>query len=1118
MARSNSKSPKIPNEPLWYKDAVIYELHVRSFYDSDADGIGDFRGLTEKLDYLQDLGVTALWLLPICPSPLKDDGYDISDYSNVNPDYGNLKDFKAFLKEAHRRGFKVITELVLNHTSDQHAWFKRARKAPPGSMERDFYVWTQDPSKYKEVRVIFPDFEASNWTWDPVAQAYYWHRFFSHQPDLNYDNPVVQKTMLSMVAFWFNLGVDGLRLDAIPYLFEREGTDCVGLPETHVYLKKLRQHVDSKFKNRMFLAEANMWPEDAITFFGNGDECHMSFHFPLMPRLFMAVKMENRYPIEEILEQTPKIPDTCQWANFLRNHDELTLEMVTDEERDYMYRSFAHEPQAKINAGIRRRLAPLLRNNRRQIELLNGILFSLAGTPVVYYGDEIGMGDNIYLGDRNGVRTPMQWSSDRNAGFSRTNPQKLVYPIVIDPEYHYEAVNVESQQNNPHSLLWWLRRLISLRKRYLAFSRGNMEILHPENHKIFAFIRRLGEQEILVVANLSRFSQGTNLDLSPYVGKVPIELFGQNPFPVIRKDPYFFTLSPHSFYWFSLEVPQEELRLPYHQGPRREIPHINLTGGWRDILNPRNIDKLTDLLPAYLTEQHWFAGRAYKIRNVKIVGKIPLFNKGFPGFLLLVQSNFVDHEFQAYLVGLIFGTGKKYQRVLKEFPQHVLAEVEVHGENWKGGLYNAISDPSFCKVLLDYIANRRTLKSAAGEIIASPTLDFKKIKASKHENLSPSIVEGEQTNTIVKFGQSFILKIFRQLEWGTNPEMEMVQFLSKHKFKNMPSFAGSIDFREGKKSPVTICLLLGYITHQNDAWDYTLDSLSQYFEGALSNGLAKEKIPLRKGSMLDAALEEPTELAKDLMGTYLASVGRLGEITAQLHRVLASQPDDKLFGVVPFDPHYQRSLYQSIRGLASRTLKALKRSLDGLPKTDKKLATRVLGQEKKINQVLDELLEDDIEAIRIRCHGDYHLGQILHTGKDFFVIDFEGEPSRHWSARKLKRSPLKDVAGMLRSFHYAIYATLGSDRTKDLKTRENQSALEKWARYWYQWVSGKFLDAYQQEDKDGILLPKNKRQREGLLGALLLEKCIYEIMFELEHRPYWVRIPLQGILELLEIK
>ncbi|MFS8879362.1 maltose alpha-D-glucosyltransferase, partial [Synechococcus sp. H55.11] len=500
-----AKTPTLlADDPLWYKDAVIYELHVRAFCDSNGDGIGDFPGLTSKLDYLQDLGVTAIWLLPFYPSPLRDDGYDIADYTNIHPNYGTLADFKVFIREAHRRGLRVITELVCNHTSDQHPWFQRARRAKPGTSARNFYVWSDTPDRYKDARIIFKDFETSNWTWDPVAQAYYWHRFYSHQPDLNFENPAVQRAVFKAMEFWLDLGVDGMRLDAIPYLYEAEGTNCENLPETHAFLKRLRKHMDEKYQGRMFLAEANQWPEDAVAYFGDGDECHMAFHFPVMPRLFMSVHLENRYPIIDIMRQTPPIPDNCQWAIFLRNHDELTLEMVTDEERDYMYRVYARDPQARINLGIRRRLAPLLGNHRRKIELMNGLLFSLPGTPVIYYGDEIGMGDNIYLGDRNGVRTPMQWSGDRNAGFSRANPQQLYLPVITDPEYHYETVNVETQSANQHSLLWWTKRLIALRKRYAAFGRGTLEFLYPENRKVLCFLRKTEDQILLAVFNLSR--------------------------------------------------------------------------------------------------------------------------------------------------------------------------------------------------------------------------------------------------------------------------------------------------------------------------------------------------------------------------------------------------------------------------------------------------------------------------------------------------------------------------------------------------------------------------------------------------------------------------------------
>src|SRR5580658_7033237 len=495
------------SDPLWFKSAVIYELHVKTFQDSDGDGIGDFRGLIDRLDYFTELGVTALWLLPFYPSPLKDDGYDISDYFAVNPSYGTLDDFHTFLELAHERGLRVITELVLNHTSDQNAWFQKARRAPKGSPERDLYVWSDDPRKYRDARIIFKDFETSNWTWDPLAKAYFWHRFYNHQPDLNFDNPLVHTELLRAIDFWMEMGVDGLRLDAIPYLYEREGTNCENLPETHAFIRKLRAHIDAKFADRMLLAEANQWPEDAVQYFGKGDECHMEFHFPLMPRMFMALQMEDRFPVIDILEQTPAIPENCQWAIFLRNHDELTLEMVTDEERDYMYRVYADDPRARINLGIRRRLAPLLGNNRRKIELINSLLFSLPGTPIIYYGDEIGMGDNFYLGDRNGVRTPMQWSPDRNAGFSRANPQQLYLPTIIDPEYHYESVNVENQQKKLSSPFWWMRRMLAVREKVAAFSHGTIEFFHPDNAKVLAYVRRLGDDIVLVVANLSRFVQ-----------------------------------------------------------------------------------------------------------------------------------------------------------------------------------------------------------------------------------------------------------------------------------------------------------------------------------------------------------------------------------------------------------------------------------------------------------------------------------------------------------------------------------------------------------------------------------------------------------------------------------
>jgi maltose alpha-D-glucosyltransferase / alpha-amylase len=541
------------DDPLWFKDAIIYQLHVKSFCDGNGDGIGDFQGLLRRLDYIELLGVNCLWLLPFFASPLRDDGYDVSDYRAVHPDYGTLEDFRTFLQAAHSRGMQVIVELALNHTSDQHPWFQRARHAPPGSPERDYYVWSDSDRKYSQARIIFLDTERSNWSWDPEAQAYYWHRFFSHQPDLNYGNPAVLREMLGVLDFWLTMGVDGLRLDAVPYLVERDGTSCENLPETHALIKAVRRHIDEHYANRMLLAEANQWPAEVREYFGDGDECHMAYHFPLMPRLFMAIHQEDRFPISDVVARTPFIPETCQWALFLRNHDELTLEMVTEEERDYMYLAYTADPEARLNLGIRRRLAPLLGNDRRRIELMTALLFSLPGTPIIYYGDEIGMGDNIQLGDRHGVRTPMQWNADRNAGFSSATPERLYGPVITDPVYSYQAVNVASQQDDPASLLQWMRNMIGLRKMFRVFGRGSIEFLEPENRKIVAHVRRYQQDLILCVSNLSHFAQPVMLDLSAFAGCTPIEMLGYTAFPPIGADPYFLTLGPYDYYWFELQ-------------------------------------------------------------------------------------------------------------------------------------------------------------------------------------------------------------------------------------------------------------------------------------------------------------------------------------------------------------------------------------------------------------------------------------------------------------------------------------------------------------------------------------------------------------------------------------
>jgi maltose alpha-D-glucosyltransferase / alpha-amylase len=706
-------------DALWYKDAIIYEAHVRAFFDSNADGMGDFRGLADKLDYLEDLGITALWLLPFYPSPWKDDGYDIADYARIHPAYGTMRDFRDFLREAHRRGLRIITELVINHTSDQHAWFQRARRSAPDSAIRDFYVWSDTPEKYKDARIIFKDFEASNWAWDPVAHQYYWHRFFSHQPDLNFDNPAVHQAVFRTMDFWFKMGIDGMRLDAIPYLYEREGTNCENLPETHVFLKQLRKHIESRFPDRMLLAEANQWPEETVPYFGDGDECHMAFHFPVMPRLYMAIRMEDRFPIIDILKQTPPIPANCQWATFLRNHDELTLEMVTEEERDYMYRVYARDPKARINLGIRRRLAPLLGNDRRTIELMNGLLFSLPGTPVLYYGDEIGMGDNIYLGDRNGVRTPMQWSGDRNAGFSRANPQQLYLPAIIDPEYHFGTVNVEAQQANPNSLLWWMKRVIALRKRYHAFGRGRIEFLYPDNRKVLAFLRRFEDEEILVVANLSRLVQYVELDLKDFKGSVPIELMGSTEFPALGDAPMFLTLGPHAFYWFSLEPVGTTKPIRVAQAHPQTLVVTSLS----DLLRGGQRSALERVLREHLVRQRWFRGKARKPRFASIVEAIPFTDEANGPQLTFVRVEYAEGDPETYVLPLLL-TDKPASDALR-----VICGVQIRGESHTRCLTDAMGDAEFARMLLEQIASKRRLNGEDGTLQGMTTGAFRDLTA-----------------------------------------------------------------------------------------------------------------------------------------------------------------------------------------------------------------------------------------------------------------------------------------------------------------------------------------------------------------------------------------------------
>src|SRR5437868_2634093 len=1097
------------DDPLWYKDALIYELHVRAFMDSDADGSGDFRGLIEKLPYLQDLGVSALWLLPFYPSPMRDDGYDIADYTNVNPMFGTLGDVNQFVREAHRRGIRVINELVCNHTSDQHPWFQRARRARPGSPTRDFYVWSETNQKYQDARIIFKDFETSNWTWDHVANAYYWHRFYSHQPDLNFDNPKVKEALFKALDFWMDMGVDGVRLDAVPYLYEREGTNGENLPETHGFLRELRQHVDAGYRNRMLLAEANQWPEDAVAYFGQGDECQMSFHFPLMPRLFMSIRMEDRFPIVDILAQTPSIPDTSQWALFLRNHDELTLEMVTDEERDYMYRAYTQDRLARLNLGIRRRLAPLLGNDRRRIELMNGLLFSLPGTPVLYYGDEIGMGDNIFLGDRNGVRTPMQWSADRNAGFSRANSQRLYLPVITDPEYHYETVNVEAQQGNPHSIYSWTKRLIALRKRHRAFGRGTLELLRPENRKVLAYVRRYESEQILCIANLSRFLQAVELDLSAWKGLVPVELFSSNEMPVIGDNPYFLTLGPHAFYWFSMQPRAVPSIQSDGATTAAVLPEVRTAGGWETALTGAAKERLENVLLGYIPQRRWFGGKARKVKSATITDVMSVPGAEGYSYLTSVAIAYADGDPDLYMVPIAYANAAEAPHILERWPHSAIAWLRNQGEEARGLLYDALGPPNFAEALLGAIARRRRAPGGSGTLVGSTTRAFARLRGPETVRLEAQLSVAEQSNNSVIFGERLMLKVFRRLEEGVNPELEVGRFLTeKTTFSHIAPLAGSLEYRRAKGEPISIAILQAYVPNQGDAWQYTLNTLAHFFTAPELVGAVP---PILPRSLPEASRLELPEIATKTMGGYLDSARLLGRRTAELHAALSSDPTDPAFAPERISPGDQRSIYQSLSGLSLRATDLLRSQLNKLPPDAREEGRKVLELESRIAYILKSFLARRLSTTRIRVHGDYHLGQVLYTGHDFVIIDFEGEPTRSLYERRLKRLAMRDVAGMLRSFSYASQAALRSSQAPP----EAMASLQAWARFWVDAVSAAFLKSYLSTAGAASWVPQPPEDLELQLTTMLLEKALYELRYELNLRPDWVRIPLRGILDLV---
>ena len=1110
-----------PN-PLWYKDAVIYQVHVRAFFDSTNDGIGDFVGLTEKLEYIESLGVNTLWLLPFYPSPLRDDGYDIADYENIHPSYGTLADFDRFIAEAHRRQIRVITELVINHTSDQHPWFQASRRAPAGSPERDFYVWSDTNQKYQGVRIIFTDTEKSNWTWDDTAKAYYWHRFFYHQPDLNFDNPAVLDAVVKVMRFWLDRGVDGLRLDAVPYLIEREGTICENLEETHLILKQIRKALDASYPDRMLLAEANQWPADVRPYFGEGDECHMAFHFPLMPRMFMAVQQEDRHPIVEILRQTPEIPENCQWAMFLRNHDELTLEMVTDEERDYMYRAYATDPQMRINVGIRRRLAPLLENSRRRIELLHSLLFSMPGTPVIYYGDELGMGDNIYLGDRNGVRTPMQWTGDRNGGFSRADPARLYAPPIMDPVYGYQAINVEAQARSAYSILSWMRRMLGLRKQLPVFGRGTIEFLPAQNRKALIYIRQLGDETILCVANLSRSVQPVEIDLSRFKGMMPIEMLGLTEFPRIGDLPYFLTIGPYAFYWFRLQ-PTSSAASRVATDPTMEIvqaPGLLAGAAWETLLegNVRTLIERERLLP-FLQRQRWFGGKARKTRNARFIDWGVLRRGPQPIFLTLIEVEYDDGPRDQYFLPLTVCASADAKGVEERAPHAILATVT--GAR-KGVLFDAWLDDRFALVLLDVLGHQEHAKTRRGAIRGSQTAVFAALRGPD-DGLRVSRPEREQSNTSIIYGDRLIMKLFRRIEPGINPDFEIGrQLTEKVRFPRVPAVAGALEYERGSQ-PTTLAMVQQLVESQADGWTHATDEIGRYYDRI---GTVTAPVVSAPRRFTELATTEIPKRVQEAMGAYIELALKLGRRTGEMHLALAADTTDPAFAPEPFSKDDLKALSSEAVALAQRAFQSLDARLQQQAEeqagdTDQSGSRQGIDVEQahRLVTARDALLDRIQSAPRfefvcskIRVHGDYHLGQVLWSEADFYLLDFEGEPARSLPYRRQKQSPLKDVAGMLRSFNYAAYAGLfGQAATRPA----DFGRLEPWAHIWQTWASAAFLRGYFETAGEASFLPADFAQRDALLRLFMLDKALYELNYELNNRPDWVRIPLWGIFDLL---
>ncbi|HTV76909.1 MAG TPA: maltose alpha-D-glucosyltransferase [Steroidobacteraceae bacterium] len=1094
---NTAPSGLVVDDPLWYKDAVIYQLNVKSFYDSNDDGIGDFPGLTSKLGYIRDLGVNTIWLMPFYPSPLKDDGYDIAEYTNIHPQYGTLEDFRVMMVEAHRLGLKVVTELIVNHTSDQHPWFQAARKAPPGSPEREFYVWSDTDQKYLGTRIIFVDAESSNWTWDPVAKAYYWHRFFSHQPDLNFDNPKVLEAVLRIMRFWLDMGVDGFRLDAIPYLVEREGTSNENLRETHEVIRQMRAAIDANYRNRFLLAEANQWPEDVREYFGDGDECQMAYHFPLMPRIYMSIAQEDRYPITEIMQQTPDIPDNCQWAIFLRNHDELTLEMVTSKERDYMYTTYASDVRARINLGIRRRLSPLMENDHDRIKLMNSLLLSMPGSPILYYGDEIGMGDNVFIGDRNGVRTPMQWSPDRNAGFSRADPQRLYLPPIMDPIYGYQSTNVEAQMRDPSSLLSWTKRMLAVRKVSQAFGRGARRFLRPGNRKILAYLREYGEDTILCVANLSRSAQPVELNLATFKGRVPVEMLGRTTFPPIGDLPYLLTLSAYGFYWFRLTTDAEPPLWHEQIFSIEERPVLVLFDGWSTLFRDRvmpwrigmaektRVQMETDTLPRFIETQRWYAAKGVTIERTRLADHV-IWQDGKVSWLLALLDIGTDKDAASYFMPLALAWEDDEER-LRNITTAGIAKVRQQAN--VGVMGDAFADELFCRAVVSAIARGQEIPTAQGKLQFRPTAAFAQLAGDTYAALPVTRPQGSSSNTVVVMGERLVLKGYRRLRTGASPELEMGLYLTEVvKYPHCAPLAGFLEYAGNDGQDKVLAMLQAYVPNQGDGWTNALEYLRRHLE---------EHRTAPAGD----------ELPEDAHEAFLMMARTLAQRTAQLHQALATPTgnpefDPERLTQADFEAYRQRALAEGREALA-----LLKANLEQIPAADRPKANEVLARQEQLLASLEANATEE-SGKKIRIHGDYHLGQVLVTRNDFVIVDFEGEPGHTLEQRRAKQSPVRDVAGMLRSFSYVEHSALRSVAHDEVE----YGRLAPLVHHWAMQVREAFLKAYDEEARRSGLYGSLTPGR-GLLGLFELEKALYELRYELSNRPTWVGIPLQGILE-----